>query len=159
MSDNENMNDLSGESIVPVVPMPEMPVEDVATEVISSSDVVSDVVSEATTALDKEAVSENSIETVVETVVAEYPAENDSTETKLVDVNSSEEDVKTVEVKTSDKDKTAETKIKKTTIGGQALIEGIMMVGPERTSMAVRKGDGTIYIEEINIISFIFMFM
>lgn len=39
--------------------------------------------------------------------------------------------------------------IKKTTIGGQALIEGIMMVGPERTSMAVRKGDGTIYIEEI----------
>lgn len=39
--------------------------------------------------------------------------------------------------------------VKKTTIGGQALIEGIMMVGPERTSMAVRKGDGTIYIEEI----------
>lgn len=39
--------------------------------------------------------------------------------------------------------------LKKTTIGGQALIEGIMMVGPERTSMAVRKGDGTIYIEEI----------
>lgn len=39
--------------------------------------------------------------------------------------------------------------IKKTTIGGQALIEGIMMVGPERTAIAVRKGDGTIYIEEI----------
>ena len=39
--------------------------------------------------------------------------------------------------------------LKKTSIGGQALIEGIMMVGPERTSMAVRKGDGTIYIEEI----------
>ena len=38
--------------------------------------------------------------------------------------------------------------IKKTTIGGQALIEGIMMVGPERTAIAVRKGDGTIYIEE-----------
>ena len=39
--------------------------------------------------------------------------------------------------------------IKKTTIGGQALIEGIMMVGPERTSIAVRKGDGTIHVEEI----------
>ncbi|MBO4636003.1 MAG: DUF1385 domain-containing protein [Clostridiales bacterium] len=38
---------------------------------------------------------------------------------------------------------------KKTTIGGQALIEGIMMVGPERTAIAVRKGDGSIYTEEI----------
>ncbi|MBR6879774.1 MAG: DUF1385 domain-containing protein [Clostridiales bacterium] len=39
--------------------------------------------------------------------------------------------------------------IKKTTIGGQALIEGVMMVGPHRTSIAVRKGDGTIYTEEL----------
>ena len=39
--------------------------------------------------------------------------------------------------------------LKKTTIGGQALIEGVMMVGPSRTCMAVRKGDGTIYVEEI----------
>lgn len=39
--------------------------------------------------------------------------------------------------------------IKKTTIGGQALIEGVMMVGPDRTAMAVRKGDGSIFIEEI----------
>ncbi len=38
---------------------------------------------------------------------------------------------------------------KKTTIGGQALIEGIMMCGPSRTAMAVRKGDGTIHVEEI----------
>ena len=38
---------------------------------------------------------------------------------------------------------------KKTTIGGQALIEGVMMVGPSRTAMAVRKGDGTIHVEEI----------
>lgn len=38
---------------------------------------------------------------------------------------------------------------KKTTIGGQALIEGIMMCGPTRTAMAVRKGDGTIHVEEI----------
>lgn len=39
--------------------------------------------------------------------------------------------------------------IKKTTIGGQALIEGIMMVGPTRSSIAVRKGDGTIHVEEV----------
>ena len=42
------------------------------------------------------------------------------------------------------------SEIKKTTIGGQALIEGIMMVGPRRTCIAVRKGDGTIHVEEIN---------
>ncbi len=39
--------------------------------------------------------------------------------------------------------------IKKTTIGGQALIEGVMMVGPNRTCIAVRKGDGTIHVEEV----------
>ena len=39
--------------------------------------------------------------------------------------------------------------VKKTTIGGQALIEGVMMVGPTRTAMAVRKGDGTIFVEEM----------
>src|SRR5699024_9572700 len=32
----------------------------------------------------------------------------------------------------------------KTTIGGQALIEGVMMVGPSKTSVAVRKPDGKI---------------
>ena len=35
---------------------------------------------------------------------------------------------------------------KKTSIGGQALIEGIMMRGPEKTVMAVRKKDGSIEI-------------
>ena len=34
--------------------------------------------------------------------------------------------------------------LKKTSIGGQALIEGIMMRGPEKTVMAVRKKDGSI---------------
>lgn len=38
---------------------------------------------------------------------------------------------------------------KKTTIGGQALIEGLMMYGPQRIAMAVRKADGSIYLEEI----------
>ncbi len=37
---------------------------------------------------------------------------------------------------------------KKTTIGGQALLEGLMMVGPERVAMAVRKADGEIVVEE-----------
>lgn len=36
----------------------------------------------------------------------------------------------------------------KTSIGGQALLEGIMMRGPKRTSMAVRNPDGEIVIEE-----------
>ena len=38
---------------------------------------------------------------------------------------------------------------KKTSIGGQALIEGLMMVGPRRTAMAIRKADGSILVEEI----------
>ena len=36
----------------------------------------------------------------------------------------------------------------KTSIGGQALLEGIMMRGPKRTSMAVRNPEGEIVIEE-----------
>ena len=32
----------------------------------------------------------------------------------------------------------------KTSIGGQAVIEGVMMRGPEKTAMAVRKPDGEI---------------
>lgn len=37
---------------------------------------------------------------------------------------------------------------KKTSIGGQALIEGIMMRGPEKTVMAVRDPEGKIILEE-----------
>ena len=51
--------------------------------------------------------------------------------------------------KSRKKSKSCPVAVKKTTIGGQALIEGVMMVGPSRTAMAVRKGDGTIYVEEI----------
>ena len=43
---------------------------------------------------------------------------------------------------------------KYTSIGGQALIEGIMMKSPEKTAMAVRKPDKTIeiiYLEDKNI--------
>ncbi len=37
---------------------------------------------------------------------------------------------------------------KKTSIGGQALMEGIMMRGPETTAMAVRRADGRMVMEE-----------
>ena len=37
---------------------------------------------------------------------------------------------------------------KKTSIGGQALIEGVMMRGPRRTALAVRDPNGGIVIEE-----------
>lgn len=41
--------------------------------------------------------------------------------------------------------------VKKTSIGGQALIEGIMMKGPSKTATAVRKPDGEIEIKESDI--------
>ena len=37
-----------------------------------------------------------------------------------------------------------------TSIGGQALMEGIMMRGPKKTTAAIRKPDGTIILEEIH---------
>lgn len=39
---------------------------------------------------------------------------------------------------------------KKTSIGGQALIEGIMMKGPYKTTMAVRKPDGSIDLSDVS---------
>ena len=47
------------------------------------------------------------------------------------------------------KETVTESECKKTTIGGQALIEGLMMIGPEKKAMAVRKPDGEIVIEEL----------
>ena len=46
------------------------------------------------------------------------------------------------------------SKCKYTSIGGQALIEGIMMKGPEGTAMAVRTKDGEIdlsMLDEVNL--------
>ncbi len=37
--------------------------------------------------------------------------------------------------------------MKKTTIGGQALLEGLLMMGPESTAIAVRKPDGEIVLD------------
>ncbi len=42
-------------------------------------------------------------------------------------------------------------KKKKTSIGGQALIEGIMMLGPNKSAVAVRRADGTIELKTENI--------
>ena len=44
--------------------------------------------------------------------------------------------------------KQQECVLKKTSIGGQALIEGVMMRGPQRTAMAVRHTSGEIRMEE-----------
>jgi uncharacterized protein YqhQ len=38
--------------------------------------------------------------------------------------------------------------MKKTTIGGQALLEGLLMIGPENTTIAVRKPDGEIVLDK-----------
>jgi len=38
--------------------------------------------------------------------------------------------------------------MKKTSIGGQALIEGLMMIGPENAAIALRKADGEILVEK-----------
>lgn len=46
---------------------------------------------------------------------------------------------------------TAKKEVKKTSIGGQALIEGIMMKGPDKIATAVRKPDGEIAIKESEI--------
>jgi uncharacterized protein YqhQ len=48
-------------------------------------------------------------------------------------------------------DKGNKNAIKKTSIGGQALIEGIMMKGPDKLATAVRKPDGEIVVRESNI--------
>ncbi len=47
----------------------------------------------------------------------------------------------------SNKNESASCPIKKTSIGGQALLEGIMMRGPKKSAMAVRRPDGEMVIE------------
>ncbi len=48
----------------------------------------------------------------------------------------------------SNQNKETACAVKKTSIGGQALIEGVMMRGPEKTAMAVRHTSGEIVSEE-----------
>lgn len=47
----------------------------------------------------------------------------------------------------SNKNESAACPMKKTSIGGQALLEGIMMRGPKKSAMAVRRPDGEMVIE------------
>lgn len=47
----------------------------------------------------------------------------------------------------SNKNESASCPAKKTSIGGQALLEGIMMRGPKKSAMAVRRPDGEMVIE------------
>lgn len=58
--------------------------------------------------------------------------------------------------KTADGNQDAEAMAcrRKTTIGGQALIEGLMMIGPEKKAMAIRSPDGSIKIEELPMTKF-----
>ncbi|MDD4094702.1 MAG: DUF1385 domain-containing protein [Oscillospiraceae bacterium] len=39
---------------------------------------------------------------------------------------------------------------RRTTIGGQALIEGLIMYGPKKAALAVRKADGSIHVEDFH---------
>ncbi len=83
---------------------------------------------------------------VAQEVIAEVSSENNSNDDKVsqADKSGKKDKKDKKDCKTCDSSNS-----KKTTIGGQALIEGIMMCGPKRTCMAVRKGDGTIHIEEV----------
>jgi len=82
------------------------------------------------------------IDQVQEAALQEEPA-------KDIDIVEDVPEVPAKAAKSKKSKKSCPAPVKKTTIGGQALIEGVMMVGPSRTAMAVRKGDGTIYVEEI----------
>ena len=47
-----------------------------------------------------------------------------------------------------EKNNTSACSVKRTSIGGQALIEGIMMRGPKYSAMAVKNPDGEIVLEK-----------
>lgn len=109
----------------------------------TATETVQDVAEEP--ALDEvvEAVAETA-ETAESTETAESVTEPDEATETIVEAT---QDVLTEEVPLQPAP--PKNKTKKTTIGGQALIEGIMMCGPRRTAIAVRKADGSIYVEEI----------
>lgn len=53
----------------------------------------------------------------------------------------------------SNKNEAASCPMKKTSIGGQALLEGIMMRGPKKSAMAVRRPDGEMVVEVTDLAS------
>lgn len=109
---------------------------------------------ETTSAEEVASAEENAVETLadaiaetVEDTAAEEPESGETVEAAM-EVAMEETELEAAPEETPVVPAPAK-KTKKTTIGGQALIEGIMMCGPRRTAIAVRKADGTIYIEEI----------
>jgi uncharacterized protein YqhQ len=58
------------------------------------------------------------------------------------------EDIKTDPVHIPDNSCSKKSNGRRTTIGGQALIEGLIMFGPKKASLAVRKADGSIHVED-----------
>ena len=100
-------------------------------------------------------VEEVTAEAVETTAAAEEAAATAAEEAAEASATAAAETVNVIEEPEAEVQKVApmqaapRLKTKKTTIGGQALIEGIMMVGPRRTSIAVRKADGSIYVEEM----------
>ena len=107
-------------------------VDEIPTEAISDAAKAASDTAKAPVA---ETVAEAATEAASETVTATEAAAEDLSE----EVTETKTEAAAAPVK----------KTKKTTIGGQALIEGIMMCGPRRTAIAVRKADGSIYVEEI----------
>lgn len=86
---------------------------------------------------------------VTETAAEATAAEATAPVVSELEAGAEDEVAKTIVAPTPTVPAPLKSKAKKTTIGGQALIEGIMMCGPRRTAIAVRKADGSIYVEEI----------
>ncbi|MBO7450559.1 MAG: DUF1385 domain-containing protein, partial [Clostridiales bacterium] len=103
----------------------------------------SEIISETETIAVPEVISESEVAANADKVITDVPATIEVSE----ETTEISENVVTVETKADEK--IAKADAKRTTIGGQALIEGIMMCGPKRTAIAVRKGDGSIHIEEV----------
>ena len=139
--------------------------ETIAEEAIETRFLIEQEEAAARAAAEAEATVETAAETAVEAAEEAAPVVEETPVVEAAPVEQVEpatveepvaEDAPVVEKapeaevqKTAPMQAATKVKPKKTTIGGQALIEGIMMCGPRRTSIAVRKADGSIYVEEI----------
>ncbi len=129
----------------------------VETETAVGAEMAEAVVEEVTAEAEEISAAAETVEAAVETetAVEEAAAATAAEEAAEASAAAAAETVNVIEEPEAEVQKVApmqaapRLKTKKTTIGGQALIEGIMMVGPRRTSIAVRKADGSIYVEEM----------
>lgn len=64
--------------------------------------------------------------------------------------NQQQEDITTDPARAPDDSCPKRPEGKRTTIGGQALIEGLIMFGPKKAALAVRKADGSIHVEDFH---------